>query len=670
MPRILRSLAALAVALAAAIVLGAATPAGGTLTAKGSPEQALQIRDHEVAVSIVDGFARTEVTQTFFNPNDRDLEAVYAFPVPKSASLSEMTIFAGETRLDGEVVRKDDAERIYEEEKAAGNDAGLAKRDAWRTFEFRVARVPAQAETRFRFTYYQPLELDTGVGRYVYPLEDGGTDDQARAFWEKGEVAERSFSFHLELTSSWPVADVRLPGLEALAVTQRIDAGCWHADVVAGGPQPLTRDVVFYYRLEEGLPGRVELLPFRASTEAPGTFMLTLTPGIDLAPLTGGADYVFVLDVSGSMEGKIHTLADGVVRALGTLKPEDRFRVVTFSDRAQELVPWSAASGANVKLAVARLEGLRAQSGTDLYEGLSLGLKKLDDDRATSLVLVTDAVANLGETDPRKFAALMRSHDLRVFGFLLGNSGNWPLLRTIAEASGGFYAGISNADDIGGQLLLAKQKVTHEALHDARISFEGVRVFDVSTLRSKIYHGQQLVLFGRYSEPGPLKIRLQARLTGEDKVYETTATLPPLEGEHPELERLWAMDRIEALELARDMGELPESESKSAIADLGVAYQLVTDETSMVVLTDEAFERHGVGRENRARSERERGAQTRRTSTVRPTTRVDTGTPAFPGAAASPSSGGGAIDLATLLFALVCAGAAVGARRVAARTQA
>ena len=82
------------------------------------------------------------------------------------------------------------------------------------------------------------------------------------------------------------------------------------------------------------------------------------------------------------------------------------------------------------------------------------------------MVLVTDGVTNAGIVDPVEFHKLMKSHDIRVFGFLLGNSANWPLMRTICESSGGFYAGVSNDDDLVGQILLAKSKVAYEALHD------------------------------------------------------------------------------------------------------------------------------------------------------------------------------------------------------------
>ena len=86
--------------------------AAGTLTPAGAVEKPIQIRAHHANVVINNGFAQTEVTQTFYNPNGKDLEGIYAFPLPKTASLSEMTIWAGEQELNGEVLAKKDADII------------------------------------------------------------------------------------------------------------------------------------------------------------------------------------------------------------------------------------------------------------------------------------------------------------------------------------------------------------------------------------------------------------------------------------------------------------------------------------------------------------------------------------------------------------------------------
>ncbi len=612
----------------------------GVLTAAGSPGQPIRIADHHLDVTINNGFARTEVTQTFRNPNPADVEAVYSFPVPKDASLSEVTVWSGEKRIDGEVVPRERAESIYQEEKANGNDAGLAVKNAFYTYDFAVSRVPANGEVKIRFVYYQPLEIDTGIGRYVYPLAEGGTDDAAGSFWTANAKVDGSFSASIDLKSAAPVADLRLPDAPG-AVATKIDAGHWTVKLDAPA-RDLTKDLVLYYRLADDLPGRIEVMSHRADANKPGTFMAVLTPGADLAPLTGGADYTFVLDTSGSMAGKLATLADGVSKVIGQLNPADRFRVIAFNTAAREVVPSSPATPQNVQAAVAAVSQLKSGGGTNLFDAIRLALGGLDDDRATSIVLVTDGVTNAGTVDPAAFDQLMRTRDVRVFGFLLGNSANWPLMRTICDASGGFYAGVSNQDDLVGQILLAKSKVRYEAMTDATVSIRGGKT-DAVTERTlgKLYRGQQVVVFGRYAKAGPATITLKARLTSGEKTYTANFDFPETGAANPELERLWAMDRIAQVQADRDAGRTPAAEAATAVRDLGVTYQLVTDETAMLVLDDAAFARHGVARENQTRVQTETAAQAARVSQPAQDHQIDRERPAFHQPAPRLNNGGG-----------------------------
>lgn len=652
-------------------IFASALHAAGTLTPVGAPQAPIQIRSHQVNVTLNNGFAQTEVLQTFFNPNATDLEAIYAFPVPKSASLSEVTVVTGEKTLNGEVLPKADAAKAYEEEKKSGNEAGLAQKNSYLTYEFKVAPVRANAEVKLRFVYYQPLEIDAGVGRYLYPLEDGGTDEIAKSFWTANTAVEGALSINLELKSAWPIADVRVPGFETAAATQRLAEGHYKVTLDRPGAK-LDRDFVFYYRLADNLPGRIEVIPYRTAKDKPGTFMMVVTPGLDLKPLTRGADYSYVLDVSGSMQGKLHTLANGVAQALGQMSPNDRFRIVTFNDSAREVLPWTAATPENAQAAIATVKSLTSSGGTNLYAGVSLGLKDLDADRATSVVLVTDGVANQGIVQPAEFHKLLKQVDVRVFGFLMGNNANWPLMRTIADASGGFYAGVSNDDDIVGQLILAKGKITHEALHHAAFKFSnGVRVFDTTGDNpQKIYRGQQLVVFGRYEGAGKTIVTLKASLTGADKTYTTTIDLPEIDTDNPEIERLWAMSLIEQIEMNEAAGFLPPSESRDAITMLGVNYQLVTDHTSMVVLDDATHAKRGITRNNQQRIATERTAQSVRAAQPARQARVDTAQPAFPAPAPHVSryggggGGGGGGDLSgdTIFFLAMAALLLVGMR--------
>lgn len=639
--------------------------AAGTLTPVRSTDAPIQIREHTVDVVIDNGFARTEVTQIFFNPNDKDLEAVYGFPVPSSASLSEITIWSGDRVLNGEVIEAKEAKQVYQEERDAGNDAGLGECACTRekdevesmSYKFSVSKVRANAETKIRFVYYQPLKIDTGIGRYIYPLADGGTDEAAKSFWTRNPKVEQRFAVNVELKSGWPVDEVRVPGAEAEAKIDKLADGHFKValDRTTGD---LTKDFVFYYRLADDLPGRVELLAYKPKANEPGTFMLTVTPGIDLAPITAGGDYVFVLDVSGSMSGKLPTLARGVRETLGVMKPGDRFRLFAFSDRARELTGgFVDVTPESVQRWSQAVEQLGPEGGTNVYEGLEGALKAVEADRATSILLITDGVTNEGIVDPKEFHKLLKQYDVRVFGFLMGNNANWPLMRLIAETSGGFYSAVSNDDDIIGQILLAKQRITSEALHDAVLAVDGVKVFDkTDEAIGKIYRGQQLVIFGRYQKGGTANVTLKAKLTGKDETYKTTFEFPDVATEHPELERMWALDRIEQAVMKEMAGALPPEEAEHSIRDTGVKYQLVTDYTSMVVLSDDVFEKRGIARNNKQRIELERNAQTARASQAPVNRRADTSAPMFKGKS-SGLKGGGAFDPWMVLLALFTAAA-------------
>ena len=619
--------------------------AAGVLRPSDPAAQPIEIVDHHVDVLINNGFARIEVRQTFHNPNDSALDAVYEFPVPPDAALSEMTIEVGDRVLNGEVVEREHAEQLYEEQAAAGNQVGLATQNSYQRFEFSVANVPADGDALMSFVYYEPVSIDTSVGRFLYPLENGGTDD-ASSFWTGNEnTTTGTFSFDLTLKSAVPISEVRVPELTG-AVIQDLGNG-QHTVHFEAQAATLNEDVVVYYKLQDDTPGRLDVVPYRPASGGDGTFMLVLTPNIDLPAIEHGTDYVYVLDFSGSMDTKIATLRDAVAQALAELGPEDRFRLVGFSDAAFDITELLPVNESNLAQAIEALNAQPLLGGTNLYSGVSAGLASVDPERVTSVFLVTDGVANQGIVSPLEFDALLRESDVRVHGFLMGNSANWPLMDIISRASGGFYAAVSNKDDVIGQVLLAKSKLTHESLHSARLSLSGVEVSQTTDFNfGKVYRGQQLSVFGRYAAGGAAQLELLAKLRNQDKGYSLGFSFPDIDESSPELERLWALQMIHGLEQQALLGLLDPAEAARKVAELGIQYQLVTTETSMIVLDDAGFESAGIERLNQERTGIEQAAQA-------------SGQPAATSSYASGSSDdgegnyGGALDPVTLgMFAL------------------
>ena len=89
--------------------------------------------------------------------------------------------------------------------------------------------------------------------------------------WTQNKKIDGQFSVHVELKSAHPVLDVRVPSYSAIAQVQQTGEGAYTVDM-ATQDAALDRDFILYYRLADDLPGRVEVIPYRADPNQPATF--------------------------------------------------------------------------------------------------------------------------------------------------------------------------------------------------------------------------------------------------------------------------------------------------------------------------------------------------------------------------------------------------------------
>ena len=660
-------------------------------TSGGAPP--IEQTEHAVNVTIYEGFSVTRAEQTFVNTSERDLEGAYAFPLPRGATVAGVTVWIDGRELVGQVVERPRARQIYEAQRRAGRDAGLVERDGFTRFTVRVGRVPARGSAKVRLEYYQTVEIDHGVGRYVYPLADGNTD-RARAVFT-GHGPQRKVRFEVALHSSVPLAEVATPGWQGGRLLQLEARPHGRRVLLEVQEATLDRDFVLYWRLEGEQAAKLTVLANATEPGVGGHFLLTLTPGVELAAIAGGRDWIFLLDVSGSMRGeKLEAAVEACAELIGALSPDDRLRLIAFNGAAREVVTTTSATPTARVQASSALRALEANGGTNLHEGLELALGGLDPERAAGIVLLTDGVANVGPTRQRELLALLQRRDARVFAFELGNGANQPLLDRLAEVSGGFHMDVSTADLVSGRMLLAKDKLARQALRELSVevtSIEGqaagessgaeVEAFAFAPGRpSTVYSGDRLVLLGRYRGHGRATVTARGVRDGERVRWTAEVDLPAQEQPAPELERLWARARIAEVEAALAEGG-PSPALEQEALQLALDAQLVTERTALIALTDADAARYQVGRSGAEKLARERAAQVdavrapqqpgttvQQQAPARVATARDRSRYAGPGAYRSSggSSGGGAFGpLGALLSAALAATAARRRRRAA-----
>lgn len=580
--------------------------AAGLLVADGGFGGVLQMKEHVVRVSINNGVAVTEVSQTFVNTESRIVEALYTFPVPAGASVSNFSMWIGGKEMVGEVVEKQRAREIYDSYKAKRRDPGLLEQVDYRTFEMRIYPIAPKAEQRVQITYYQELDPDNDQATYVYPLATAtrsGVDNRVTG----------RFGINFSVRSEVPLTEMQSPSHGSGFVFTKHNDSFMQASLESTEGS-LAQDVVVTYKLSRPQTG-MDLVTSHHDGED-GYFCLTLMAGEELKGALSGMDYVFMMDVSGSMgtEGKLHTSTSAAAAFLKALGKDDRFELLSFNVQPTPLFnTLQAVDETNIKTASEFLAGQEARGGTVLKAAMDTAYRYVDPkgDRTLNVVLLSDGITEQGgdrEELLRLIAA--RPKNIRVFCVGVGNEVNRPLLEQMADESGGLAMCISLSDDFERQAEAFRRKLTRPVATGLNIQLSGLETYDITPSRlPNLYHGAPVRLYGRYKGNGNVQANVTADVQGQPLNTTLTFDFPAVDADNPEIERMWAWHRIEELQRQIQRGGTP-PDAAAEIVRLGEAYSIATEYTSFLVLENNAeYDRWKIERRNALRIEKDRGAQ-------------------------------------------------------------
>jgi Ca-activated chloride channel family protein len=585
---------AAALLVTAGLVLAAGTEAraAGLLVADGGWGGVLDIDEHTARVTINNGIAVTEVTEVFHNTEDRQVEALYLFPVPKGASVANFSMWIGGKEMVGEVVEKQRAREIYNSYKQARRDPGLLEQVDYKNFEMRIFPIPPHAQQKVQITYYQELDFDNDWATYVYPLATAPRPGLAARV--KGK-----FGLSLHVKSEVPIVALESPSHKERFVVVKHAENYREASLETTGAE-MNRDLVLAYQVVRPRTG-IDLVSSKKSGED-GYFLLTMTAGKELDAAQHGMDYVFVLDISGSMmnDGKLQLSRDSIGAFVRELGADDRFELIAFNVAPQPLFKeLRAVNQASQAQAAEFLKTQQARGGTVLRPAISAAYRYGNPDRPLNVVILSDGLTEPG--DERELLNLIQSRPShsRVFCIGVGNDVNRPLLSQLAEQAGGLAAFLSREDNFERQAKAFRRKLLHPAASNVRITLSGCDAYDVEPRQlANLYHGMPLRMYGRYRNGGSAKVRVQAEINGAAFDQTVAVNLPAQEQANSEIERMWAWQKIDRLQKDADR-----TGSRAPVVDeivrLGEAYSIVTEYTSFIVLENEAeYQRWRIDRKN------------------------------------------------------------------------
>ncbi|MGQ0723112.1 MAG: VIT domain-containing protein [Candidatus Eiseniibacteriota bacterium] len=567
--------------------------------------------------------ARVTVTQTFQNPYEDTIEAVYVFPLPHEAAVNDLEMRLGERVIRGIIERRDEARRLYESARDRGHVAALLEQERPNIFTQSVANILPGNDVVVTLTYVETLAYDDGRYELAFPtvvgprfIPPGGSGDvlPAGGFAPVPSRGVPDADYHIN-------PDVLPPGFRSghdLAIEVHLDAGLPVHDLES--PTHVIRKQVNGARADvrldplDTIPNKDFVLRWRVAGDEPAAAVLTRNDGeqgfvtVMIHPERspshgeiGARELVFVLDCSGSMSGEPIAASKALVRhALRNLRPGDTFQVIRFSDRASGLASApQPATPDNVKRAIAYVDGLEGEGGTMMIEGIRAALGyPADPSRLRIVAFLTDGyIGNeneiLGEIRGRVGGA-------RLFSFGVGSSVNRFLLDRMSEEGRGEVQYFLPGSDVRAEVAKFTERIDSPCLTDIELSWEGLGVRDAYPARvPDLFAEKPLVIHARTdgaARDGRAhgKLRIRGRLAGRPWERTVVVDLPRRESGSPALASLWARARIADLEREQVHGET--ADTVSEITDLGLRHRLVTQYTSFVAVEETTVVSNGVAR--------------------------------------------------------------------------
>lgn len=558
----------------------------------------LPLKHTEVVSRIAGTIAEVEVRQQYRNTGGKVLEAVYVFPGSTRAAVHGLEIAIGERRIAAKIAEREAAKAEYEKAKAENKTAALLEQERPNVFRMSVGHILPGDDVEVVLRYTELLRPEDGLYEFVFPNVVGprygnGTADGNRTWTANphllpGVPTPATLSIHVELAAGMPVREAMSPSHRVKIDYDGPDR--LRADLETRDGENGDRDFVLQYRLagDEIASG---LLLHEDETTGENYFLLTVQPPARVkAADIPGRDYVFVVDVSGSMNGFPLDTAKKLLRDLiGGLRPTDRFNVLLFAGDSRLLAETPLAAGrGEIERALSFLDAARGGGGTELGMAMERALAlPVSEGYSRSLILVTDGYVDFERSIFRSVRERLGQGNLFPLG--IGSSVNRFLIEGLARAGRGEPLIVLGPDEAPAAAEKLREMIASPVLTNVAIDFgKGFEVHSVSPgAFPDVFAQRPLSVFGKFrGKPGG-EIRVSG-IGGGGRGISLDLPVTSAKGttsDNPALRFLWARSRI--AELADDHTLDPDSETKKEVTLLGLTHGLLTEFTSFVAVDTE-----------------------------------------------------------------------------------
>jgi Ca-activated chloride channel family protein len=574
---------------------------------KGDPSvDHLPLKDTRVDIAVSGVIADVKVVQTYRNEGSRPINASYIFPASTRAAVYAMRMRIGDQVIVAKIKEREAAKQEFDTAKKEGKSASLLEQNRPNVFSMSLANIMPQDQIEIELRYTELLVPTDGIYQVVFPTVVGPRyssqpessapkDDRwvKSPYLHQGNKPSSALHISARILAGVPIQDLSCASHQIFPQWQSPSIAQLTLD--DADPFQGNRDFVLRYRLA-GDQIASGLILYQGEDENFFLYMAQPPQRVTNEDIPA-REYIFVVDVSGSMDGFPLNTSKQLLRDLiGRLRPSDLFNVVLFAGDSSVLSAKSLqANQENISGAIRLLEQQRGSGGTELLAAIKQAMSlPREANVSRSIVLVTDGYIS-GEEGV--FDYIRDNLDrCNVFSFGIGSAVNRHLIEGVAKAGMGEPFIVTQEAEAPAIAAKFREYIQTPLLTDIQIRSIGFDTYDVHPAHLPDLLAQRpVILFGKWRGPITGTFELHGKTGHGDYVTRLdVAGVQPDEANRA-LRYLWARSRV--AELSEYGSRQLAADKVKDITSLGLKYSLLTQYTSFIAVREEVRNTQGPAKD-------------------------------------------------------------------------
>ncbi|WP_163216474.1 SusC/RagA family TonB-linked outer membrane protein [Bacteroides sp. 224] len=573
------------------------------IKSSAATEAHMPLKQTNVEANIAGVIADVCVKQIYINESENTLEAIYVFPGSTRAAVYGMAMTIGDRRIEAKIKKKEQARQEYEKAKEEGKSTTLLEQHRPNVFQMNVANILPGDTIVVEMKYTELLENEDKQYEFVYPTVVGPRYSESGEQWVDRSInqleSDKTPGFFIRTTIQ---AGMPIRKISSMSHNLTIESPSPDQAVVSlSNPKDYQgdRDYILQYELQGG---KVESGLLRYEHGDENFFLLMVQPpkkpSLNQIP---PREYVFIIDVSGSMGGTPLDISKKLIYNLVTsLRPIDRFNVMLFESSNAMLYEESLpATEENIEKAMNVIDRRQGSGGTRLYPALVNAMNfKATEGYSRTFMVITDGFV----TVEKEAFNYVRDHlnEANLFPFGIGMGVNRYIIEGLAHAGMGTPYIVSNffeAEKVGQKAI---NEISEPVLTNISVDWDEFDVYDVEPVGiPDVFAERPILIYGKYKGEAKGTITLSG-LSGEENYRQTFDVAKARQENNRALRYLWARNQIRYFD---DYAQYYEGDTNGwsdmygrhqrsprqieYVTNLGLKYNLLTQYTSFLAVDEE-----------------------------------------------------------------------------------